>query len=70
MVVQLRRQAGDIDGVEPEREHFARQGAAGNDKDAARPAGETVVSRLGIDILDGFRRRRRRPFSLGQKVAR
>ena len=36
MVMQLRRQAGDIDGVEPEREHFARQAAAGDDQDPTR----------------------------------
>ena len=46
MVVQLRRQAGDIDMVEPERQHFARQGAASDDQDATRSAGGRVVSRF------------------------
>ena len=44
MVVQLRRQAGDVDGVELEREHFARQRAAGDDQDAARPAGGRAIA--------------------------
>ena len=63
MVVQLRRQAGDIDGIEPEREHFARQGAASDDQDATRTTGGRTVHCLGIDV-------RRRPFSLREKVAR
>ena len=36
MVVQLRRQAGDVDMLEPERQNLARQGAAGDDEDFAR----------------------------------
>ncbi len=63
MVVQLRRQAGDIDGVELEREHFARQGAASNNENAARPARGCAIHRLGIDVG-------RHPFSLREKVAR
>ena len=62
MVVQLRRQAGDVDGVEIERKHFARQGAAGDHENATRPAGRRTVHCLGIDG-------RPRPFSVGE-VAR
>ena len=49
--------------IELEREHFARQGAAGDDQDATRSAGGRAVHRLGIDV-------RRCPFSLREKVAR
>ena len=38
MVVQLRRQADDIDVIELERQHFARQGPASDDQDATRSA--------------------------------
>jgi hypothetical protein len=62
MDVQLRRQAGDVDMIELERQHFARQGAAGDDQDATRSAGGRTVHCLGIDV-------RRRPFSLREKVA-
>ena len=70
IIVQLRRQAGDIDVAKVERKHFARQGAASDDKDAACPAGGCEVDRFGIDILNDFRRQRRFPFSLREKVAR
>ena len=50
MVVQLRRQAGDIDGVELERQHFARQRAAGDDEDAARALAAARIARFGEDF--------------------
>ena len=49
MVVQLRRQASDVDMVEPEREHLARQGAAGDDEDFSRAvlaAGRLALAKL------------------------
>ena len=61
--MQLRRQAGDVDVIEPEREHLARERAAGDNQNATRSAGGRAVGRLGIDVG-------RRPFSLREKVAR
>jgi hypothetical protein len=50
MIVQLRRQAGDIDVIEPERKHLARQRAAGDDEDPARAVPAARVARLGEDV--------------------
>ena len=50
MVVQLRWQAGDVDVVEPERQHFARERTAGDDEDLARAILAARVARLGEDV--------------------
>ncbi len=50
MIVQLRRQAGDIDVIEPERKHLARQRAAGDDEYPARAVPAARVARLGEDV--------------------
>ena len=47
MIVQLRRQAGDVDVIEPERQHFARERAAGDDEDLARAVLAARVARFG-----------------------
>ncbi len=51
MVVKLRRQAGDVDVLEPERQHLARQGAAGDDEDLARALGPPGKLRLGVNVV-------------------
>ncbi len=50
--MKLRRQAGDIDGVDPERQHFARQGAAGDHEDFARALSAAGKLRLGVNVID------------------
>ena len=51
MVVKLRRQAGDIDVIEPERQHFARERAAGDDEDLARALVRRGKMRLGANVV-------------------
>ena len=51
VVVQLRRQAGDIDVVEPESQHLARQGAASDDQDFARAFPAAGIFRLGVNVV-------------------
>ena len=50
--MKLRRQAGDIDGVELEGEHFARQSAASNDQNFARAFRAAGKLRLGVNVID------------------
>ena len=53
MVVQLRREAGDIDVVEPERQHFAGERAAGDDEDFSRAVAAARVARFSGDVGGG-----------------
>ena len=50
--MKLRRKAGDIDGIEPERQDFARQGAAGDDEDFARGLPAAGRLRLGVNVIE------------------
>ena len=50
MVVQLRGQTGKVDMLEPERQHFTRQGAAGDDEDFARAVAAAREARLGEEV--------------------
>ena len=52
MVMQLRRQAGDIDVIELERQHLARERAAGDDEDLARALALPGKLRLGVNVID------------------
>ena len=53
MVVQLRRQAGDVDVLELQRENLARQGAAGDDEDFSRAVLAAGKARLGEAVGGG-----------------